>query len=337
MGRQGGSVLGASVGSRSVWEACRFGDLARLEEIRKEEGVRALGQRHPVPDHLKERAVEEAQWSNYRGQKQVQTFRGGGWTPLHVAAAFGQTEVVRWLLRHQVAPDGRDTYRRLSKLDQSSASISKRVSDKRREEAAEAGWTALHWAGHTARLELLKVLLEVTSTSESNRDLLCEILQFTTTPKSKNELGEDHSSDASRLLTWGSGTHFALGNGIPGNRSTPCPVQGTMTSDGFECSTHQREGEMGRLSVKICATSKYYTLAACVDPDSGEASLWAWGLDKEGCLGLGKEGGTVPLPTQVSLATESFTCLSIGPAHSCVVTSEGHLFTFGSEIGRAHV
>ena len=82
------------------------------------------------------------------------------------------------------------------------------------------------------------------------------------------------------------------------------------------------------MSIELCETSKYYTLCACSD-EHDDYSLWSWGVDKEGCLGLSDPGSTVPLPSRIEFECKKVISIAVGTSHSCIVTDEGFLFTFG--------
>ena len=293
-----------------VWAAARYGDLPRLRELVDQHGARILSQKHPIPDHLRQAAQEQATWSNHKGQRQHATVAGGNWTPLHVAVAYGQVATVQWLLDQQVSVEVRDTFPRLTET--TSNNVHGSASHKKNKPLPYApGWTALHWAAHTGRLDLLQQLLAHTTLTGPNRTLLCELLQFATAGAT---LHEDQPTSTRQLHTWGNGLHFGLGNGTTTHRRTPYPVQGDMAS----------------LHVTLCATAKYYTLCACVDPVDQRESLWGWGIDKQGCLGVEAPGAVIPLPTRLPFTPDHIAHLAVGPSHSAVVTGDGQLFTFGS-------
>lgn len=76
-------------------------------------------------------ALEDLSQSNHTPYKKPASARGG-WTPLHVAAERGNTEVVKLLLEAKADIDPKD----------------------------DDGKTPLHWAVHSGRSEAVKVLIE---------------------------------------------------------------------------------------------------------------------------------------------------------------------------------
>lgn len=93
------------------------------------------------------------------------------------------------------------------------------------------------------------------------------------------------------------------------------------------------------MNVEFCKTTKYYSIAACRDRNN-KWSLWSWGIDKAGCLGLGIEGEIIPIPTKIKMNIKIVNSLALGPEHACIVTNNGYLFTFGSgkygKLGHGH-
>ena len=66
---------------------------------------------------------------------------------------------------------------------------------------------------------------------------------------------------------------------------------------------------------------------------TGEGRVWVWGSNTEGQLGLGEDSEeTVFTPTELPLQ-DRVTQIACGYYHSALVTSQGHLLTFGEEEG----
>lgn len=205
-----------------MWEASRFGSIETLKNISDNEGISVLSKRHPTPQYLIQQAKEEAQWKNSKGQQHQINIKGGHWTPLHIASAFGNIETAKYLLEMNVCADQKDTYPR-DQLNNEESSF-KNKKNKKKENTNNCGWNALHWASHTANLQLIKELLPYTTLTQATRKTLCSILQYTTTKQSKNQTNQT----TKHLETWGSGVYFNLGNGTSNTRNTPYRVFGKL-------------------------------------------------------------------------------------------------------------
>jgi uncharacterized protein len=90
-----------------------------------------------------------------------------GWTPLHLAAFFGQTELAKGLLNHGAAVNSRSTNpMKNTPLHAAAAGNSMQLVQILLDHGADAnaqqngGWTALHAAAQTGNLEMTEILLE---------------------------------------------------------------------------------------------------------------------------------------------------------------------------------
>lgn len=196
----------------SVWEAARYGKIAELQHL-AEEGISILSQRHPIPEHIHEKAKAEAEWIEYTGQKRTLKTIAGQWTPLHVACAFKQTATVEWMISQKIPIDQKDQFPHLLPINNETP---KKKVKKIPENQKTSGWNALHWAAHVGQIQILSKLLKANFVLTAyDKKILKPILQYTTINNHENQVL------LQKLYTWGSGSNYALGNGTNHNRTTP--------------------------------------------------------------------------------------------------------------------
>ena len=100
------------------------------------------------------------------------------------------------------------------------------------------------------------------------------------------------------------------------SHATPAPTQGIRIQSNFV--THVSCGE----SHTLLATSMFTIIAKYTKPNYTEAdgSVYAWGSNKYGQLGLGNNESTY-VPVQLrALAGQRVTCVAAGWYHSCALT-----------------
>jgi alpha-tubulin suppressor-like RCC1 family protein len=112
------------------------------------------------------------------------------------------------------------------------------------------------------------------------------------------------------LWTWGNNASGQLGSGtIAGQSSTPSEVDG------------------GGVTWGSASCGVAHTLAIKKD-----GSLWAWGNNIYGQLGLGISSLSIPTPTRVSPIGVTWNSVSCGYAHTLAIKSDGTLWAWGYNI-----
>lgn len=208
-----GDAKQAIMSELSVWEACRLGDLSSLKKIHDVQGDSILYARHPTPPHILQIAQEEAEWKDHKGSAHRILLKGGHWTPLHVACAYRQIDIVEYLLSFKsVSVDHKDSFVRYEIEDDSNTSNKKEIT---------SPWNSLHWAAHVGDLSLLRILLQKIQFTDVTKSTLCSILQYTTCDSIIHPTGDIQK----QLVMWGSGNQYCLANGTTNSRSVPCTVQ----------------------------------------------------------------------------------------------------------------
>lgn len=120
--------------------------------------------------------------------------------------------------------------------------------------------------------------------------------------------------DDDSLWCWGAGQWGRLGLGDEANRLAPQRVQAGAWGS-----------EAGQVRVTIVSCGQHLTCAALADD-----TLWCWGLDVKGALGIGATGNRL-LPTQVvgTPGTSQVHALSAGGTVTCVVLSDATVWCWG--------
>jgi len=121
--------------------------------------------------------------------------------------------------------------------------------------------------------------------------------------------GQDFSlatrSDGS-LWSWGENDSGELGLGTSDDDAHPAPT---------------RVGSQATWTEVACSSG--FSLGRCAD-----GSLWAWGLNGSGQLGLGDTALNPTVPTRVGTAAD-WTAVACGAAHTVALQSDGSLLTWG--------
>ena len=114
------------------------------------------------------------------------------------------------------------------------------------------------------------------------------------------------SSAPGGVWLWGDYPDDATGSCNNGSTATPAPVGGLP-------------------GVTAVATGAYHVLALTAD-----GTVWAWGENQYGQLGLGTSGSAVTTPTQVPWLS-GITALATGPTayHSLAIASDGTVWAWG--------
>jgi alpha-tubulin suppressor-like RCC1 family protein len=120
-------------------------------------------------------------------------------------------------------------------------------------------------------------------------------------------------TDCGKVYTWGTGFCGQLGHGNGESKAAPTLVEG-----------------LAGVAMKEVSCGETHNVAL-----SADGSVYVWGLDVEGQLGLGPSGHRAA-PAQVGgpLAEQKATAVSCsigpgGPGHSAAIASDGNLYTWG--------
>ena len=113
------------------------------------------------------------------------------------------------------------------------------------------------------------------------------------------------------VYAWGCNSDGELGNGTTTSSSTPVQVMVNSTT--------------GLSGIKAIATRGYHSLALKVD-----GTLWAWGYNGSGQLGLGGTNTTTQTyAVQVTGLSVGVIKISSGGFHSAIITADGTVWTWG--------
>src|SRR5262249_42719646 len=159
------------------------------------------------------------------------------------------------------------------------------------------------------------------------------------------------------VWTWGHNNHGQLGDGTHTDRTTPARNQAgygmTQVSAGGAFALARRAGSVwawgandsgqlgngstvadsaspvivNRLTQNATQVVAGYTHAFAVDPDG---SLWAWGANNNGQLGLGTTGPAVGTPQKIP-GLSGVTQLAAAAEESMALRSDGTLLVWGNE------
>ncbi|KAK7396145.1 hypothetical protein VNO78_16944 [Psophocarpus tetragonolobus] len=210
-----------------------------------------------------------------------------GLTPLHIATWRNHIPIVRRLLAAGADPDARD---------------------------GESGWSSLHRALHFGHLAAASILLQhgasITLEDSKSRipvDLLSgSVFQV---------IGNEHSSVATEVFSWGSGTNYQLGTGNAHIQKLPCKVDSLAGS-----------------FIKLISAGKFHSVALT---DRGD--VYTWGFGRGGRLGhpdfdIHSGQAAVITPRQVTSGLGSRRVMTIAAAkhHTVIATQGGEVFTWGS-------
>ncbi|KAH1077344.1 hypothetical protein GLYMA_19G113700v4 [Glycine max] len=210
-----------------------------------------------------------------------------GLTPLHIATWRNHIPIVGRLLAAGADPDARD---------------------------GESGWSSLHRALHFGHLAAASILLQhgasITLEDSKSRipvDLLSgSVFQV---------LGNDHSSVATEVFSWGSGTNYQLGTGNAHIQKLPCKVD-----------------SLGGSFIKLISAGKFHSVAL-----TARGEVYTWGFGRGGRLGhpdfdIHSGQAAVITPRQVTSGLGSRRVMAIGAAkhHMVIATQGGEVFTWGS-------
>ncbi|KAK7377830.1 hypothetical protein VNO80_03263 [Phaseolus coccineus] len=210
-----------------------------------------------------------------------------GLTPLHIASWRNHIPIVRRLLAAGADPDARD---------------------------GESGWSSLHRALHFGHLAAASILLQhgasITLEDSKSRipvDLLSgSVFQA---------LGNEQSSVATEVFSWGSGANYQLGTGNAHIQKLPCKVD-----------------SLGGSFIKLISAGKFHSVAL-----TARGEVYTWGFGRGGRLGhpdfdIHSGQAAVITPRQVTSGLGSRRVMAIAAAkhHTVIATQGGEVFSWGS-------
>ncbi|KAK7286563.1 hypothetical protein RJT34_21638 [Clitoria ternatea] len=210
-----------------------------------------------------------------------------GLTPLHIATWRNHLPIVRRLLAAGADPDARD---------------------------GESGWSSLHRALHFGHLAVASILLQhgASITSEDSKSRIPVDLFSGSV---RQVLGNEHSSVATEVFSWGSGANYQLGTGNAHIQKLPCKVDSLNGS-----------------FIKIISAGKFHSVAL-----TARGEVYTWGFGRGGRLGhpdfdIHSGQAAVITPRQVTSGLGSRRVMAIAAAkhHTVISTQGGEVFTWGS-------
>lgn len=210
-----------------------------------------------------------------------------GLTPLHIATWRNHIPIVRRLLAAGADPDARD---------------------------GESGWSSLHRALHFGHLAVASVLLQhgASITLEDSKSRIpVDLLSGTVF----QVLGNENSSVATEVFSWGSGANYQLGTGNAHIQKLPCKVD-----------------SLGGSFIKLISAGKFHSVAL-----TARGEVYTWGFGRGGRLGhpdfdIHSGQAAVITPRQVTSGLGSRRVMAIAAAkhHTVIATQGGEVFTWGS-------
>lgn len=203
----------------------------------------------------------------------------------------------------------------------------------------ENGWTALHRALYHGNLLTALTLLKRSPPVDvrikdfeglTAFDLYNSTIHGTNPPHAEGQAG--------MLYTWGANRNYTLGVGTSDDRILPDRVHLRRADEEYEdASIPMARGpgsKFDRIQVKDVGMSKFATVVLTAEKSS---NVWVCGIGNTGRIGRAPQ--TQPHLERLKDFTECASAIAVGPDHTCIVTSEGDLYTFGfnrfSQLGYA--
>ncbi|EOA29778.1 hypothetical protein CARUB_v10012869mg [Capsella rubella] len=210
-----------------------------------------------------------------------------GLTPLHIAIWRNHIPIVRRLLAAGADPDARD---------------------------GESGWSSLHRALHFGHLAVASVLIDSGASFTLEDIKLRTPVDLVSGPVAQI-IGEQQSSVATEVFSWGNGANYQLGTGNQHVQKLPGRVD----------SLHG-------CFIKLVSAAKFHSVAI-----SSHGEVYTWGFGRGGRLGhpefdIHSGQAAVITPRQVisGLGSRRVKAVAAAKHHTVIATEGGSVYTWGS-------
>lgn len=204
----------------------------------------------------------------------------------------------------------------------------------------ENGWTALHRSLYHGNLQTALTLLKRSPPADvrikdfeglTAFDLYNSTVHGTNPPAPTQRL-------AGELYTWGANRNFTLGLGTSDDRALPdkralrredvMERSGGTSGAGDDIAARLSDKEPGakfdRVSVVDIGMSKFATVVLTAERSN---NVWVCGIGTTGRIGRAPQ--TQPFLEPLRDFSDTAAQISVGPDHTCIVTTDGDLYTFG--------
>ncbi|KAG7575888.1 Ankyrin repeat [Arabidopsis thaliana x Arabidopsis arenosa] len=210
-----------------------------------------------------------------------------GLTPLHIAVWRNHIPIIRRLLAAGADPDARD---------------------------GESGWSSLHRALHFGHLAVASVLIDSGASFTLEDIKLRTPVDLVSGPVAQ-VIGEQQSSVATEVFSWGNGANYQLGTGNQHVQKVPGRVD----------SLHG-------CFIKLVSAAKFHSVAI-----SSHGEVYTWGFGRGGRLGhpefdIHSGQAAVITPRQVisGLGSRRVKAVAAAKHHTVIATEGGDVYTWGS-------
>lgn len=190
----------------------------------------------------------------------------------------------------------------------------------------ENGWTPLHRALYHGNLLTALTLLKKSPPADlrvKDSEGLTPFDLYNSTVHGTNPTSIEE--EGGELYTWGANRNYTLGLGNSDDRALPDRVN-LRRNDGEENSGRSQEpGSIyDRIKIKDVAMNKFATVVLTAERHS---NVWVCGIGTNGRIGRSPQTQTNLEPLRDFSETAS--SIAVGPDHTCILTSNGEVYSFG--------